>query len=67
VVAKGAGALAERIRELARQHGVPIRENKPLARALYKSVDVGQTIPEDLYQAVAALLAQIYKIRPRRT
>ncbi len=66
VVAKGAGALAERIREIARAHGVPIRENKPLARALYKSVELGQTIPEDLYQAVAALLAQIYKIRPRR-
>ena len=67
VVAKGAGALAERIREIARHHGVPIRENKPLARALYKDVELGQAIPEELYQAVAALLAQIYKIRPRRS
>lgn len=65
VLAKGAGAVAERIKDIARQHGVPIRENKPLARALYKVVEVGDTIPEEFYQAVAAILAQIYKARGR--
>ena len=44
----------------------PVRENKPLARALYKVVEVGDTIPEEFYQAVAAILAQVYKVRPRR-
>jgi flagellar biosynthetic protein FlhB len=67
VLAKGAGKVAERIREIAREHGVPIRENKPLARALYKVVEVGDTIPEEFYQAVAAILAQIYRTRHRRS
>ena len=66
MLAKGAGKVAERIREIAREHGIPIRENKPLARALYKVVEVGDTIPEEFYQAVAAILAQIYRSRPRR-
>ena len=63
VLAKGAGHVAEKIKEIARKHNVPIRENKPLARALYKSVEIGETIPEELYKAVAALLAQLYKYR----
>ena len=63
VLAKGAGHVAGKIKEIARKHNVPIRENKPLARALYKSVEVGETIPEELYKAVAALLAQLYKYR----
>ena len=67
ILAKGAGAVAERIKEIAREHGVPIRENKPLARALYKVVEVGDTIPEEYYQAVAAILAQVFKTRQRRT
>lgn len=66
ILAKGAGAVAERIKEIARQHNVPIRENKPLARALYKVVEVGDVIPEEFYQAVAAVLAQVYKARPRQ-
>lgn len=66
ILAKGAGAVAERIKEIARQNSVPVRENKPLARALYKVVEVGDTIPEEFYQAVAAILAQVYKVRPRR-
>ncbi len=61
VLAKGANAVAERIKAAAREHGVPIRENKPLARALYKQVEIGETIPEELYQAVATILAQIFK------
>jgi flagellar biosynthetic protein FlhB len=66
ILAKGAGRVAEKIKEIARQHNVPIRENKPLARALYKVVEVGDTIPEEFYQAVAAVLAQVYKAKTRQ-
>jgi flagellar biosynthetic protein FlhB len=66
VVAKGADYLAEKIKEIARENNVPIRENKALARALYKDVDIGEMIPETLFQAVAALLAQLHKFRGRR-
>ncbi len=62
VVAKGADHLAMRIRQIARQHGVPIVERKPLARALYKQVQVGQEIPPDYYKAVAEILAFVYRI-----
>lgn len=65
VVAKGADHLAEKIKEVAREHHVPIRENVPLARALYKAVEVGDMIPEDLYKAVATVLASIWKLKPR--
>ena len=63
VVAKGAGIVAEKIRELANQHGVPLVENQPLARALYRSVEVGQQIPAELYAAVAEVLAFVYRLR----
>ncbi|MFP4213700.1 MAG: flagellar biosynthesis protein FlhB [Desulfohalobiaceae bacterium] len=66
VVAKGSGVLADRIKEIARENRVPLHEDKPLAQALYKSVEVGQIIPEELYQAVASVLAQLYKYRTRR-
>ncbi len=62
VVAKGRGLIAQRIRELAIANGVPILERKPLARALYKLVDVGQEIPEDFYTAVAEILAYVYEL-----
>lgn len=62
VVAKGKNFLAARIRERARDAQVPIVENPPLARALYKSVDVGQEIPAHLYRAVAEILAYIYRL-----
>jgi flagellar biosynthetic protein FlhB len=65
VVAKGRNYLALRIRERARQHGVPIVENPPLAQALYKSADVGQEIPAHLYRAVAEILAYIYRLMHR--
>ena len=65
ILAKGADRIAEKIKEIAREHNIPIRENKPLARALYKQVEIGDMIPEDFYQAVAAILAQIWKTRPR--
>ncbi len=63
VVAKGADFLAQKIREVARQSRVPIVENKPVARALYASVEVGRPIPESLYQAVAEILAYVYRLR----
>jgi len=63
LLAKGADHVAEKIKEIAREHNIPIRENKPLAQALYKSVEIGQVIPEELYQAVASILAQLDKFR----
>ena len=63
VLAKGADHLAEKIKAIAREHNVPIRENVPLARALYKAVEVGDMIPEDLYKATAAILASIWRMR----
>ena len=63
IVAKGAGLLSERIKEIARRHGIPIIEDKPLARSLYK-VDIGSFVPEALYRAVARILAQIlYRLK----
>ncbi len=66
VIAKGADRVAEKIREVARENNVPIRENKPLAQALYKQVDLGEIIPEDLFQAVAAILAQVWKMQGKK-
>lgn len=66
VIAKGAGYVAQRIREIARSHSVPIMENKPLARMLYQQVDVGQAIPESLYRAVAEVLAYVFRLQRER-
>jgi len=63
VVAKGKDKLAEKIRDRAREATVEVVENKPIARALYLSAEVGQQIPEDLYQAVAEILAYVYNLR----
>jgi flagellar biosynthesis protein FlhB len=63
VLAKGRNLLAEEIKTEARWAGVPIVENPPLARSLYRSVEVGQAIPGDLYAAVAAILAYLYRQR----
>jgi flagellar biosynthetic protein FlhB len=63
VLAKGRNLLAEEIKAEARWAGVPIIENPPLARSLYRAVEVGQTIPVDLYAAVAAILAYLYRQR----
>lgn len=62
VVAKGADHMAATIRERAQKHGIPIMENKPVARSLFKSVEVGQSIPADMYQAVAEMLALVYQM-----
>ncbi len=66
VVAKGADFLAEKIKEIARTHEVPIVERPELARTLYDTVEVGQAIPESLYLAVAEVLAMIYRLRNKR-
>jgi len=66
VVAKGKNYLAQRIRQRAVEHGVPVVENAPLAQALYKSVEVGQEIPVHLYRAVAEILAYLYKLMHAR-
>jgi len=62
VVAKGAGFVAARIRQIAIRSGVPIVERKPLAQALYRSVEVGQEIPPAFYKAVAEILAYVYEL-----
>ncbi len=67
VVAKGAGAVAARIREAAEQHRVAMVEDVPLARALHASCEVGQVIPPELYQAVAQVLAYVYGRRAQGT
>jgi len=63
VVAKGVGPIALRIREIAKENGVPLVEDKPLARTLNKTVQVGQMIPASLYKAVAEILAYVYKLK----
>jgi flagellar biosynthesis protein FlhB len=63
VVAKGADAVAQRIKDIAREHDVPVLEDKPLARALYAAVEIGTEIPIELFQAVAEVLAYIYALR----
>lgn len=66
VVAKGARKVAERIRTIATENNVPIVAKPELARALYKSIDVGQSIPEDLFRAVAEVLSFVYRIDRRQ-
>jgi flagellar biosynthesis protein FlhB len=61
VVAKGRDLLANKIKQIAYEHGVTVMENKPLARALYRTVEVGDSIPAELYQAVAELLVVIFR------
>ena len=63
VLAKGKGKVAEKIREIGRQHKIIIREDKPLARSLFKSVKVGDEIPQHLYEAVAVIMAEIFRIK----
>ncbi|MDZ7338305.1 MAG: flagellar biosynthesis protein FlhB [candidate division KSB1 bacterium] len=63
VVAKGARRIAERIKEVARQHDIPIVENPWLAQMLFKKTAVGQEIPLELYQAVAEILAYVYRLK----
>jgi len=66
VIAKGQDYLALRIREIAKQNDVITMENKPLARALFERTEVGQSVPGDLFQAVAEVLAYVYRLKGRR-
>ena len=63
VLAKGQDLIAEKIREIAREHDVPLVENPPVARLLHSRVDIGQSIPEDLFRAVAEILAYVYSLK----
>ncbi len=66
VVAKGAGKIAERIKRIASEHGVPVVENKALARGLFESVEIGREIPDSLYHGVAEVLAYVYRLGKSR-
>ncbi|CDG01282.1 Putative Flagellar biosynthetic protein FlhB [Clostridium chauvoei JF4335] len=66
VTAKGADNIAIKIKELARENEVPIIENKPLARLIYSEVEIDQEIPQDMYQAVAEILAMVYKLNQKK-
>jgi flagellar biosynthetic protein FlhB len=66
VIAKGQDLIAQQIKKVAAEHGVPTMENPPLARALYKACEVGHEIPAEMYAAVAELLAFVYRIRTTR-
>ncbi len=63
VVAKGAGLIAQKIKEIAKEHDVPTIENKPLARALHEKVEVGEEIPVELWETVAMVLAEVYRLK----
>ena len=65
VIAKGQDLIAQRIKQIAREHNVPVVENKPLARALYSTTEVDQEISYDLFQGVAQILAYIYSLKRR--
>lgn len=65
VIAKGQDYMALRIRQIAAEHGIPIVERRPLARALYETVEVGHYIPEKFYRAIAEILAYIYELTGR--
>lgn len=66
VLAKGQELVAEKIREIAREHDIPLVENPPVARLLHSKVEVGQSIPEELFKAVAEILAYVYSLKGKR-
>lgn len=66
-VAKGQDLIALQIRRLAEEHGVPVIEDRPLARSLHAAMEIGQIVPEELYQAVAQVLAYVYRVARRRS
>lgn len=66
VVAKGEGFIAEKIKELAISSGVALVENRPLAQSLFKTVEIGEAVPDKLYQAVAEVLAFVYRLKRKR-
>lgn len=66
LVAKGADFMAEKIKQIARDNNIPIVENKPLARTIFKTMKVGQVIPRELFVAVAEVLSYVFKLRRKR-
>jgi len=66
LVAKGSGYVAIKIKEIAKEHEIPIIENKPLARLMFDKVDIEDEIPSEMYQAVAEILALVYKMKKRK-
>lgn len=66
ILAKGADHVAAKIRELAKEHEIPIVENKPLARTIFKTLEIGQAIPRELFEAVAEVLAYVFKLRRKK-
>ncbi len=66
VVAKGAGPIAQQIRRLALEHGIPILERKPLAQALYREVQIDHPVPQEKYAAVAEVLAYVYHLKGKK-
>lgn len=65
VLAKGEGLVAQRIKEVAREADIPLVENKPLAQTLFRTVEIGHAIPQELFQAVAEVLAFVYRLKGR--
>ena len=63
VLAKGAGFVAEKIKMIAKENGVPVVENKPFAQALFKTVEIGDLVPVNLYKAAAEILAYVYNLK----
>ena len=63
LLAKGENIIAENIKKKGKENSIPIVENKPLARAIYKTVEIGDIIPEELYEAVAEVLAYVYSLK----
>ena len=66
VVAKGKLVIAQRIKELAYQHNIPVIEDKPLARAMYDKIEIGMPIPLEFFTAVAEILAYVFKLKNKQ-
>lgn len=66
LIAKGADLIAEKIKSIAKEHNIPIIENKPLARTIFKTMKLGQVIPKELFVAVAEVLSYVYKLKKKR-
>jgi flagellar biosynthetic protein FlhB len=66
MMAKGVDAVAAKIREIAKEHGIPIVENPPLARGLFAAVDVDEEVTPEFYKAVAEVISYIFKLKRRR-
>ena len=65
VTAKGADYIAKKIREIAKENKIPIMENKELARAMYKQVEIGEQVPVELYKTIAEILAIVYQMKEK--